>query len=1377
MSIASLESENDAEGPGPLFFPVVGIGASAGGLAALQRFFEHVPPDSGMAYVVVLHLSADYESHIAPILQRATSMQVAPVNTKTSIKPNCVYVISPANDLVMEDGALDVRPSRRLSGPATAIDVFFRTLAEAHGARAVGIVMSGTGSDGSVGLGRIKECAGVTFVQRPEEAEYDQMPRNAIATGLVDFILPVASIADKLSEVWLNARTIELPMEDGLSFAPVVPANAHAESSAEEALKAILRTLHARTGHDFLHYKRSTVLRRIERRLQVNALRDLPAYARFLDENVAETTALLKDMLIGVTNFYRDAEPFAAFERKVVPQVFEDGGEAGPIRAWVAACSTGQEAYSVAILLSERAAKEQPRRVVQLFATDIDQSAINVARSGNYPDSIRADVSAERLDAHFSQVDGRYIVRKGLREKILFAAHNLLSDPPFSRLDVVTCRNLLIYLDRTVQRQVLQTFHFALEPGGFLFLGNAESADVADDLFVAVDKKNRIYRAKTLTTRPRRRTSVPSITHYAPHVASAFSPKPVFKREMSTPTALHQRLSAQAAGPSILVDRDAEILHASEDARRYLQFPSGESARSLLSAIHPDLRAEVQTGLYRVFQEGGTVDISRVQFTQDAQQVFVHVNIQQFQDENGSDVALLLFKALPDADTSGLDIRRDGDEAYRALDQELQRVRGQLQLSVEQSSVMQEELKAANEELQSLVEELRSSGEELETSKEELQALNEELLTTNSELQFKVAEADREQDDLDNLIASSGIATVFVDGATRIKRYTAPALKLFGLIATDVGRPLLDLVPRLDYPELAADVRAAFEELRLVEREVSNPQGEWFLARLQPYRTQADYIGGVVLTFVDITARKTAQEAAAASDDRLKLAALATNDYAIIVQDVAGTIVSWNRGAVRVFGYEEREAVGQRADLIFSDSDKALGAPRMERELARVTGRADDERWHVRKDGTEIYCSGVMTAIDTPSFKGFAKIARDLTDRKSIENQQQLQLTQERAIREQAEAAVRLKDEFFAVLSHELKNPLNLIHVKAELLSRSPKTRGIDMVHDAADAIKRSVLAQSKIIDDLLDLSRIRTGKLSLQMAPVDLAEVVRSVMEASAADAEKVGVRLEMTLDADAVPIYADGVRVEQVVWNLMRNALKFTPPGGVVSVSLTHVQGVACIAVCDTGQGIAPAFLPKIFEMFSQAEGGGRRNAGGLGIGLSIVKQVAEMHGGHVTIHSAGEGQGTQCRLWLPEGAPHAIADGRDGLGSGKAFHGLKVLLVDDAEEALEALSGLLEIEGAEVFQASTAERGLEIAAEHPLHVIVSDIGMPTMDGYAFLAALRAKPATVAIPVIALTGFGRKQDAAKVLQAGFSAHLGKPASFQDLLSVIAAYVPKANR
>ncbi|KQR77240.1 hypothetical protein ASG35_11645 [Burkholderia sp. Leaf177] len=1348
-------------------FPVVGIGASAGGFGALLSFFEHMPADAGIAFVLVIHLSPTHDSKADEVLQRVTAMPVLQVVARTRVQANHVYLISPASDLTIDGEFLVASADDRPRGRPVAIDLLFRSLAESHGSRAISIILSGTGSDGALGIARIKEQAGITIVQAPEDAEYSEMPLSAIATGSVDIILPVARIPAKLVELKENSHAMKLPPIENEGpdqrFAPN-----YSKTEDEHTLRQVLEQLRTSTGHDFHHYKRATVLRRIERRLHVNSLTDLPAYKTYIDQNPGETAALLKDMLIGVTNFFRDRAAFDALEHNLFPKILAEKSADDRLRVWVAGCSTGEEVYSLGMVLGELVAAASNGPLIQMFATDIDDNAIQFARAGNYADSILTDVTQARVDKFFNHRESRYVANTELREKILFAKHNVLRDPPFSQIDLVSCRNLLIYLDRSVQREVLETFHFALRPNGYLFLGSSESAEIANDLFTPIDKKHRIFKAKALAIRQR---PTPRLRSFGPFAFENNATLPNVPSASSDPfSAIHLRVIGEHAAPSLLVDRDAKILHTSEAVGRFLSHVAGEPTQNALILINPQLRLELRTALFQAQQEGKTVTTPQVRFSYREEWTFVTMSARPYRDTKSAlDVILVSFDEQTEPKFEELSVLSATENATVSnLESELQQARDQLQSTLEHANVSTEELKASNEELQAINEELWSATEELETSKEELQSVNEELLTVNGELQAKVVETAKAVDDLGNLIASSGVATIFVDRSMRIKRFTAPAVGLFNLIDSDIGRPLLDLTHRLNYPELATDAAAAFETLMVIEREVSTKAGGWYLARLLPYRTSDDHIDGAVLTLIDITARRAAEQDVRSAEDRLKLAAMTTDDYAIIVQSLDGMIVSWNKGAARVFGYEEAEVVGRPIDLIFLPGDVTDGVPSSERRHAALHGRAEDERWHVRRDGTKIYCAGVSTLLKANNFEGYAKILRDLTERKIADSKQLRLLTSEREVRAQAEASLRIKDEFFAVLSHELKNPLNLIHVKAELLARSPEVRSIAVVQDAADAIQRSVVGQAKIIDDLLDLSRVRTGKLALQLGPVDVSACVQSVIEASLRDALESDIKLNVVGIANPVIIHADGVRFEQMLWNLLRNALKFTSRGGQINVELSLLPEAVCIEVSDTGQGISADFLPYIFDMFSQADGGGRRNNGGLGIGLSLVKQLAEMHGGQVDGTSAGVGKGASFRLVLPTNSKGSISAFVTTVLDTRILQGLRILLVDDSTEALEAFRALLELEGAHICAPSSAIEGLAEAAVQDFDLLLSDIGMPTMDGYEFIAALRKSERNAAVPAIALTGFGREQDAAKALQAGFNAHIGKPVPLPALIKAI---------
>lgn len=1369
----AVQPPGPASGPGAESarpdFPVVGIGASAGGLVALQRMIEHLPAASGMAFVVVLHLSPRHESSAGRILQRSTRIPVVQVTETTTLEPDVIYVISPRQLLTMADGKLCVAPGERPRGPHVAIDLFFRTLAEVHRERAMCVVLSGTGSDGSVGLSRVKECGGVTIAQLPQDAEYEDMPRNAIASGHVDFVLPTAEIPQKLLDIATNARHITLPGISGPdSFDNELPLDAQNGSDVEVALREIISMLAARTGHDFSHYKRATMLRRMERRMQVRLLKGLPAYRDYLRSHDEEIAPLLADMLISVTNFFRDREAYEALERDLLPELVASRPDGAQIRVWVPGCATGEEAYSIAMLVHDEARHANRPPSLQVFATDIDERAIAVARAAAYPASIVTDVPPARLREYFVADGGQYRIRKMLRECVLFAPHNALRDPPFSRLDLISCRNLLIYLNRNIQQRLLEMFHYALRDGGLLFLGSSESADVASELFEVVDKKHRIYRAIPATHVLRRTPTMPLRVNPAPVPAPAPRRTATLTQSFAD---LHQAAVSHFATPSVIVDDSANILHMSDRVGRYLQHSEGVPSHNLLALVQPALRIELRTALFQAVQTRKAIEARPVRLKPPLG--YINMTVRPFDPgKPGSGCILVTFQEVDESMADGVSGDGDpgSDPVLRQLESELRSTREQLQQTIEQAEVSGEELRASNEELQAINEELRSTTEELETSAEELQSVNEELITVNNELKSKVDEAEQSNDDLRNFIASTEIATIFVDGEMRIRRYTPSAEGLFNLIASDIGRPLPDITHRLDYPQLHEDAVSVLDTLQTLEREVASRDGRRFVARMRPYQTSSRRVEGAVMTLVDITRLRDAQAQLARGEEDMRIALQRSADFAVIAMDVEGRIIGWNSGAEVVFGYTRAEIAGEHIRRLFVPEDLEAGVPGREMATARETGRAEDDRWHLRKDGTRVFCSGITTPVDVDGMRGYVKIARDVTDdyrdRKLHENE----LQQAHSLCANAEAAMALKDEFLAVMSHELRHPLNLINVHAEILSRAPDLdiERSPVASRALDALQQAVRAQGRIIDDLLDLSRIRTGKLALNRTAVDLVALAQDAVETASADASTSGLSLRLQHGEAPVLVNADRERLNQILWNLLGNAIKFTPPGGRITIEVALDRDCGRLDVVDTGQGIEPAAMPHIFELFGQARSRSTGSHGGLGIGLALVKQLVERHHGTVESSSPGPGKGARFTVWIPLYATGLGVAARAARQT--PLDGIDIVVVDDDAQTANALRVLLEIKGAAVRAASSGAEALELAAQRRPGVVLTDIGMPGMDGYAVLAALRAMPGLSGLPVIALTGFGDDRDMRKAREAGFTDCIVKPVDFDSLYAVIGA-------
>ena len=1349
--------------PSSISFPVVGIGASAGGLGALLQFFENMPAANGMAFVVILHLSPKHESNAAEILQRVTKMPVIQVAEPTAIEASHVYVIPPSHDLSMNDGHLQLSEPARVRGMPASIDLFFRTLAQVHKERSIAIVMSGTGADGAVGLARVKEQGGVTLAQTPDDAEYDGMPKAAIATGMVDFVCNAVDMPQRLLDLWANAQKISMPKEADPLLKVIALETGEAARLSEDALRDIMTLLRNYSKNDFRHYKRATVLRRIERRLQVNSLPDLPTYRDYLREHPEEAKPLLQDMLISVTNFFRDRHAFEALERNVLPVLLENRLPEEPLRAWVAGCATGEEAYSITMLLKEQMALHHSTSELQVFATDIDERAVNFGRNALYPASIVTDVPPGRLRQFFTIEQDQFRVAKPVREKVLFAQHNVLRDPPFSRLDLVCCRNLLIYLDREAQTRVLEMFCFSLKPGGYLFLGTSESADAAPNLFTIVDKKNRIYKINPLAHSIRHLPLLMDLPreHFTP-VQERKS-----RRDASLPSfaELHRKFIDQVISPSVLIDAKHNVLHLSENVGKFYLPGAGTPSLNLLANVQPELRMELRTALFQMAQSGTPIQTRAIAVQRGNDQVLVQMRVRYFGEVgNASGLTLVMFDEVPERPQDAS--LENADTAHQLmvnqLETEIRQLKEDLQETIEQTETSTEELKASNEELQAINEELRSASEELETSKEELQSINEELTTVNFELKVKVDETSKINDDLQNLITSTDIATVFIDRGMRIKRYTPQASSIFSLIATDVNRSLLDITHKLNYESLANDAAEVFKTLSMVERQVASCDGKQYLARIRPYRTTDDRIDGAVLTFVDVTALRRAEENLRAGEERLRIAAETTKDYAILTVDEQGLITTWNLGASRIFGYEEKEIVGQPFGTIFTPEDRAAGAADEELRCAREEGRSMDERWHLRKDGSTFFCSGVVTPLEG-KMGGYAKIARDMTESKTQQASREELLVMEKKANE-------LKDQFLAVMSHELKHPLNLIQVNTELLISQPEVHALPAVMRAGETIRLAVASQTKIIDDLLDLSRARTGKMTLGLVPVELNELTSLIADAARDAAEQKGLTLKYESDADEVFALCDRVRTEQIFWNLINNAIKFTPDGGSVTVQLTREVEFAKFKVTDTGRGIASEFLPQVFGMFIQAPCQASSPNTGLGVGLTLVRDLTLAQGGKVLAQSAGINKGSTFTVWLPLAKSKPV-DKKVPVVTG-TLKGLRILAVDDMIDLLEPFAELLRLEGAHVDIATSGQQALDLLEVNAYDLLISDIGMPYMDGYELIRNIRKRPGLGRLKAIALSGYGRQVDSVRALQSGFNAHLAKPATVAHICQTIAELV-----
>lgn len=823
--------------------PIVGIGASAGGLEALENFFAHVPADSGIAWVVIQHLDPTHKGILPELLQRATPMEVTQVKNRTNVKPNRVYVIAPNKDMSVLHGTLHLLEPAAPRGLRLPIDYFFRALADDRHEKAIGVILSGMGSDGTLGLRAIKEKAGLTLVQEPGSAKFDSMPRSAIDAGLVDIVAPVEVLPGRIV--------------DFLRRIPgIIPPNQVLENKSQSGLEKIVILLRERTGNDFSHYKKSTLYRRIERRMGLHQIDTIANYVRHLRENPQELDLLFKELLIGVTSFFRDPAVWEYLKTKAIPALLEAYPAGKSLRAWVPACSTGEEAYSLAITFKEVIDRVKPkgRFSLQIFATDLDQDAIDKARQGVYPPNIEADVAPERLARYFAANEKGYLVRKEIREMIIFAPQNIITDPPFTRLDILSCRNLLIYLGPEVQKKILPLFHYALSPHGILLLGTSETIASFSHLFKVLDNKLRLYR-RVDNPAPMAVVDFPTKFSVVPRDApeDREAPAPVDLQQL-----VDQFLLQNYAPAAVLVNDTGDILYISGHTGKYLEPAAGKANWNIYSMAREGLRQALTGVVNRARRQQVAVRLEGVKVDTNSGTQTVNVTVQAIDKPPAlSGRVLLVFSDVATPPAGKTSRKTAAGATHRTLEAALQRAREELQTLREEMQSSQEQLKSANEELQSTNEELQSTNEELTTSKEEMQSLNEELQTVNAELQSKVDDLSRVNNDMINLLNSTEIATIFLDGELCVRRFTTHATHLFKLIQGDVGRPLSDVVTELDYPQLQQDAQEVLRTLVFSDKLVHTHDGRSFKVRIMPYRTLDNRIDGVVITFTNITEYKT----------------------------------------------------------------------------------------------------------------------------------------------------------------------------------------------------------------------------------------------------------------------------------------------------------------------------------------------------------------------------------------------------------------------------------------------------------------------------------------------------------------------------------------
>ena len=1453
-------------------FHVVGIGASAGGLEPLERLFSRLPADTGMAFVVVQHLSPDFKSLMSELLSRRTSMPVRPAEHEMPVEPNCVYLIPPTKEITIKQRRLLLRDKDPKHGLALPIDLFLRSLAHDVGERAVAVILSGSGSDGSRGITDIRRAGGTVFCESPDTAQFNGMPVSAMNTGVVDQVLPAEEIAAAI--VALGRPSVG---ED--TAAPGVPV---------ESGDAIMRLLRDEYGIDFSHYKASTVTRRIERRLAMNRSLDLEMYAEQLRNDPRELNSLYEDLLIGVTRFFRDDAAFTALETKVIPEIVERTTGDEQIRVWVAGCATGQEPYSIAILLHEQLARARRPVNVKILATDVHKTSLEVASAGVYGEPQVAGISPDRLKKFFTLKADGYHIAQGLRESIVFAPHNLIRDAPFTKLDLVVCRNLLIYFQPHAQQTVLTLFHFCLKPGGFLFLGSSETPGALLDEFDTIDEHSKVYRKRRDIALPRDLKLPLARGATLPRAASAaLSRSQTIQPQL---LAAYDRLLDRFMPPSFLVDAEGLLVDSFGGVAPLLKIKQRRPTQCLVDMLDDELRAVVSGALHRIRRNPEGVVSADVNvpgqpqpFTlsaeavRTAQGISGHVLITLERAGAAAPQPLSLAAAPPAAQQPAPAATAPVAATLHveSLEEELSYTRQNLQAAIE-------ELEATNEELQATNEELIASNEELQSTNEELHSVNEELYTVNAEYQKKNVELQELNNDIEHLLNGTDVATIFLDRTLCIRRFTPRIAQTFDLLPQDVGRSIRSFSHDLKHQTLIADIERVLRDGTSVETQTFDSRDCCYFLRILPYYARGTEAAttqergapgvpdGVVLTLVDISALEQA---------RAKLAQLSaiveSSDDAIVGSSLDGVITTWNNGACRVFGYVAEEAVGRHFGFLQpadrrDEVDGMLSQVRHGRPVERLETKC------LRKDGTQSDLSIKFSPIfdSTNRSVGVSAIARDITplirtrfevaereerirllldstaeaiygidlngictfcnpacarilgyespaaligkqmhplvhhtkadgspypaEQSSIYDAMRhrqeahiddevlwradgtsfpaeywshpicreddvigavvtfLDITERRRAEQEIQDGSRRREQFLAMLSHELRNPL------AAILSATRVLEG-NVVPDrlrqeASLVVERQAKHMARLLDDLLDVARITRGRIVLRNERLDLRDTTRSAVEALQPFLAEHASHLELDLDAEPIPVIGDPARLQQIQANLLSNASKYSPRGAGIRLTVARDGEQALIRVTDQGNGIERDMLPRIFDLFVQGDKSLDRTESGLGIGLTLLRSLVELHHGTVEAYSDGPGTGSMFTIRLPLAKPTVARL------AGASERVRTVVIVEDQADARRMLEILLESMGVRVFTAENGKDGAALIERIQPDIALVDLGLPVMNGYELARLIRRPGADSTVKLVALSGYGQDADIQAALDAGFDEHITKPPDPQRL-------------
>jgi two-component system CheB/CheR fusion protein len=1349
-------SSNDSVAAGR----VVGIGASAGGLESLELLFSALPADTGMAFIVVQHLSPDFRSLMDELIARHSEMPVVVAQDGMLVRANHIYLMPPRKEMIIRDRHL-VLTDKELHTFTLPIDTFFRSLALDVGDQAVAIVLSGSGSDGSRGIVDVKRAGGVVMAESAASAKFDGMPLSAAASGVVDHVHTPGDLARVLC-----------------GLPPLAPTSTESEILSDDpAMDAVLRMLRDQYGIDFSLYKTSTVGRRIQRRVDLLRVPSLREYVDLLRTEPDELNALYQDLLIGVTQFFRDPQAFEVLERSVIPKLIAQIPPEEEIRIWVAGCATGEEPYSVAMLFWEALTAVKRPVHLKILATDVHQQSLEHAGAGLFGEEQLSNVSPARLARFFTRRSSGYQISQDLRQLIVFARHNVTKDAPFTKMHFISCRNMLIYLQPHAQRTVLSLFHFGLASGGVLFMGASETPGALSDEFTVLDEHWKIYR---------KRRDVQLLSQVRLPLHRQGPRRPAMLDIPRSPGAdplmmqTYDQLLDRYMPPGFLVDEDRILIDSFAGAEKMLKLRRRRPSTNLLDLLDDELRGIVAGAIQRAIKDRARVAYSGVRVpTADgemrctiAAEPLLHPRtgarhvLVTFVDVAGEELKRQTQDAAATPAPTPIPVTEASRERMDTLETELAYTRETLQATIE-------ELETSNEEMQATNEELVASNEELQSTNEELHSVNEELYTVNAEYQQKIVELKELNTDMAHLLEGTDVGTVFLDGELRIRRFTSRIASVFRFQTTDIGRTISDFSHNIERPELITEIERARSEGTTIEDEVRDRSGTPYFLRILPYRVRNEglregvAIDGVVLTLTDMSALDKA---------RTRLAQLSaiveSSDDAIVGKSLDGTITTWNRGAEMMYGYTAEEAIGQNVRMLM-----AKGSEHELDDVIRQIRRGERvehlQSFRVRKDGKPLDVSVTISPIldSNGAIVGVSAIGRDISalvtaNRELEERQRKITL-----LLEETEEIARRREQFLAMLSHELRNPLAAVMNATTLLKKM--AHADHTIERCQAVIERQAMHMKRLLDDLLDVSRITRGKFELRRDNIDLRFPIEAAIEAVQPLFHERGVELVTTIPDRAMPLRGDSNRLMQVVVNLLSNAANYSPRNSKVKLLVNIENNNGVLRVIDHGVGIELELQSRIFDLFVQSEQRLDRSRGGLGVGLSLAKSIVELHGGTISVKSEGSGKGADFTVTIPLGA-HITDTTGEVIFDKPAIERRRILVVDDQEDSREMLKMLLESRDHVVLDAADGPSALELIEREKPDVAFIDIGLPVMTGYEIAQRIRENSQLDEVLLVALTGYGAPSDVTAAKEAGFDEHVIKPAELSRLEKILASKKPQ---